>query len=86
MGATAPTSVEALSAWLYQARVSRGLSQEAVALRAGIAVPTYGRLERAGLSGKTNRVSLETFLRLVAALEPDAHELVELLGTLRLAS
>ena len=84
MAVPALTPVEIVSTWLYSTRIARGMSQETLALRAGIAVPTYGRLERAGLSRGSTGVMLDTFLRLVAALEPDDAELVALLSMLRL--
>lgn len=84
MEASIASPIEVLSIWLYQTRVARGLSQETVALRAGIAVPTYGRLERAGLSHSRTKVTLDTMLRLVAALEPDSVELGTLLNSLGL--
>jgi transcriptional regulator with XRE-family HTH domain len=83
MAVPAPTPVEVVSTWLYRIRIARGISQEALALRAGIAVPTYGRLERAGLSRGANGVMLDTFLRLIAVLEPDDGELAALLNSLR---
>lgn len=79
MSTAATTSIGALSTWLYHARVARGLSQESLALLAGISVPTYGRIERAGLKGSLGRVSLDTFLRLVAVLQPSEQELLDLL-------
>lgn len=82
MAVPAPTPVEVVSTWLYRIRIARGISQEALALRAGIAVPTYGRLERAGLSRGANGVMLDTFLRLIAVLEPDDGELAALLNSL----
>ncbi|WP_374759080.1 helix-turn-helix domain-containing protein [Microbacterium phyllosphaerae] len=81
---TAP--VKLVSSWLYRARIARGLSQENFALRAGVAVPTYGRLERAGLGQKESRVSLGTFLRLVSVLNPEPGEIDELMRILRLSS
>ncbi len=82
MTVCARAHVEIVSTWLYQTRISRGLSQEELALRAGIAVPTYGRLERASLSRASGGVQLDTFLRLLAALEPNQHELLALLSSL----
>ncbi|MEV7610707.1 helix-turn-helix transcriptional regulator [Microbacterium sp. NPDC089320] len=76
--------VEAVSFWLYAARSSRGMSQEAIALRAGLAVPTYGRLERSGLRGQISQAKLETFVRLLVALDPDASELGRLIALLKL--
>ncbi|WP_373372455.1 helix-turn-helix domain-containing protein [Microbacterium foliorum] len=75
--------VEAVAVWLYAARSSRGMSQEAIALRAGLAVPTYGRLERSGLRGQISQAKLETFLRLLLALDPDASELGRLVALLK---
>lgn len=76
--------VEAVSFWLYAARSSRGMSQEAIALRAGLAVPTYGRLERSGLRGQISQAKLETFVRLLLALDPDASELGRLVAMLKM--
>ncbi|MBO9626650.1 MAG: helix-turn-helix transcriptional regulator [Microbacterium sp.] len=61
--------------WLYRVRTSRGLSQEGLALRAGIAVPTYGRLERTGKGGGVSHVTLETLLRVLDALELTPQEI-----------
>jgi DNA-binding XRE family transcriptional regulator len=62
---------------LHQARVARGLSQEAVAHRAGISVFTYCHLERGYSSdgGPTNP-RLDTLLKVLDVLELDARDLV----------
>lgn len=86
MGVPTLTPAEIVSTWLYSTRTARGISQETLALCAGIAVPTYGRLERAGLSRGSNGVMLDTFLRLVTVLEPNDKELAALLSSLRLAA
>lgn len=75
-------STPTLSEWLYTLRTARGLSQEALALRAGISVPTYGRLERASLQGAKIRATLDTIICLVAALEPSGVEIRALLESL----
>lgn len=74
----APSVVVAVAAWLYRMRISRGISQEHLAHLAGIAARTYGRVERAGLRGSAGSVNLETFLRLLTALEPSRQELSNL--------
>lgn len=80
----APSPVEAVSVWLYAARCSRGMSQEAIALRAGLAVPTYGRLERSRLRGQVSHARLETFVRLLLVLDPDASELGRLITLMKM--
>lgn len=72
-----------LPIWLYKLRTSRGLSQEGLALRAGIAVPTYGRLERINCRKEASHVSLDTFLRVVDALDLTSQELWTLVVTLK---
>jgi transcriptional regulator with XRE-family HTH domain len=53
-------------------RSQRGLSQEQVALDAGIAVYTYGCLERGSTpSGMPTNPTLDTILRVLEALEVD---------------
>lgn len=69
--------------WLYKVRTSRGLSQEGLALRAGIAVPTYGRLERTGQGQGGTHVTLDTFLRVIEALELTSQELWTLVAMLK---
>lgn len=61
-----------LAASLRQLRSARGISQEKVALDAGISVRTYSYLER-GLSpaGSDANPTLETILRVLTALEVD---------------
>ncbi len=68
-----------LAGWLYSRRSERGLSQEAVALKAGISVPCYGRIERAGLSQRGTGVTLATLLRIINAIEPTRQELASLI-------
>lgn len=58
-------------------RVSRGLSQEQVAHDAGIAVQTYGCLERGTTpAGGFANPTLETILRVLHVLEVEAASLV----------
>lgn len=60
---------EALGAELRIVRLERRLSQEQVAFSAGIAVPTYGNLERCRpWSVRLNNPSLGTLLRVFRAL------------------
>lgn len=76
VGAPEGSVLRALSGWFYQARIARGLSQEALALRAGIAVPTYGRIERSAVgSASKGRVSAETLIRIMLAIHPAREEL-----------
>lgn len=65
-----------LGATIRAARAERGLSQEQTAVRAGIAVKTYRRLERGGTSsgGKSNP-TLDTTLRVLVVLELHPSEL-----------
>nr|WP_091738236.1 helix-turn-helix transcriptional regulator [Microbacterium azadirachtae] len=60
---------------LRELRYRRGLSQEAVALRAGLAVFTYARIER----GKSANPTLQTSLRIIEVLNLRPEELA-LLG------
>lgn len=53
-----------LGHWLRELRHRRGLSQEQVALRAGIAVFTYARIER----GRSPNPTMRTSLKIVRAL------------------
>lgn len=78
------TPITAFQYWLYRARSRRGLSQESLALRAGISVPTYGRIERASTNHAIERISLRTFACLIAAIEPTPQEFEELISSIRL--
>lgn len=53
-----------LGHWLRELRHRQGLSQEQVALRAGIAVFTYARIER----GRSPNPTMRTSLNIVRAL------------------
>lgn len=63
-----------LGEMLRAARVHHGLSQEQVALEAGIAVYTYGNLERGRSRSGIENPTLDTLLRVFLALsiEPPA--------------
>jgi len=71
-----------LGSWLRRARDRRGLSQEAVALAAGLAVTTYARIERSATADRLANPTLGTFVRLAIALDVTVEELAELLGGL----
>lgn len=59
---------------LREVRLRRGLSQEAVALRAGLAVFTYARIER----GRSANPTLRTSLRILEVLDIRPEELAML--------
>ena len=71
-----------LGRWLQQVRVSKGMSQERVAITAELAVSTYGRLERSVTGGDWANPTLETFLRVLVALEVDPADLEQLVTEL----
>jgi transcriptional regulator with XRE-family HTH domain len=64
-----------LGRWLYLLRVRRGLSQEQVAHAAGIAVATYGRIERCLGPCVSVNPRLATMARILAALHAEPSEL-----------
>ena len=65
--------------WLREVRGERGMSQEGVALAAGVAVDTYCRIERSISAGRWANPTLETTLRVILALNVDLAELGRLL-------
>jgi transcriptional regulator with XRE-family HTH domain len=68
-------AVTLLGANLRAARAKAGLSQEALAHRAGIAVFTYGQLERGLAVGGGQNPTIDTLLRVCLALRIDLSDL-----------
>lgn len=63
---------------LRQIRERKGLSQEQVALDAGITVNTYGCIERGRMPrGAAINPTLDTLFRILEALETTAEELTD---------
>ena len=69
-------AVANLGAGLRTIRTGRGLSQEQLAQAAGIAVLTYGNLERGRSPAGVENPTLDTLLRVFHALELDATALI----------
>ena len=67
-----------VSEWLREVRLRRGMSQEAVAHAAELAVSTYGRLERGQKNDSPANPTLATFVRVCVALDITRDEFVAL--------
>lgn len=69
-------AMQEIAGLFRSARVARCLSQEEVAMRAGISTYSYGCLERGtSSSGNTANPTLETLVRISMALGVDLREL-----------
>ena len=79
-------AVVSIGAWLRRVRHERGMSQEQVALAAGVAVTTYARIERSVTASQPTNTTIGTFVRLAVALEVTPMELAELVATSPLTS
>ncbi|MEV7611116.1 helix-turn-helix transcriptional regulator [Microbacterium sp. NPDC089320] len=69
----------AIGQWLRILRLRRGLSQERIALEAGLDVTTYARIERAVSGDRWANPRLHTAGRILRALEISPGELYQFL-------